>query len=85
MTDTDIKEVVREKYAQAALKAGSCCGGPAMAGVSPITSNLYEGHETGDLPEAAVLASLGCGNPTALIDLKPGQTCLLYTSDAADE
>jgi ubiquinone/menaquinone biosynthesis C-methylase UbiE len=70
---TDIKEAVRENYSQAALRAGSCCG-PASS--SPITSNLYSIQETGELPEAAVLASLGCGNPTALAELKPGETVL---------
>src|SRR5947209_6273864 len=71
-----IKEAVREKYSQAALRAGSCCGGGERAGTSPITANLYREHETDDLPEAAVLASLGCGNPTALAELKPGETVL---------
>jgi SAM-dependent methyltransferase len=47
-----------------------------LANVSPITSNLYGSHETGELPEAAVLASLGCGNPTALAELKPCETVL---------
>jgi 2-polyprenyl-3-methyl-5-hydroxy-6-metoxy-1,4-benzoquinol methylase len=76
MTDA-IKEAVREKYSQAALRAGgSCCGGGARAGTDPITSNLYAEQETGELPEAAVLASLGCGNPTALAQLKPGETVL---------
>jgi SAM-dependent methyltransferase len=70
---TDIKEAVRERYSQAALRAGSCCG-PASA--SAITSNLYSDLETGALPEAAVLASLGCGNPTALAELKQGETVL---------
>jgi arsenite methyltransferase len=76
MTD-GIKEAVREKYSQAALRAGgSCCGGGELKECSPITSNLYADHETGALPEAAVLASLGCGNPTALAELKPGETVL---------
>jgi arsenite methyltransferase len=76
MTDT-IKEAVREKYSQAALRAGgSCCGGGKRAGTSPITANLYGDHETGELPETAVLASLGCGNPTALAELRPGETVL---------
>jgi arsenite methyltransferase len=76
MTDM-IKEAVREKYSQAALRAGgACCGGGERAGTSPITANLYGKHETGELPEAAVLASLGCGNPTALAELKPGETVL---------
>ena len=70
---TDIKEAVREKYSQAALRAGSCCG---AASSSPITSNLYSAWETGELPEAAVLASLGCGNPTALAELREGETVL---------
>jgi arsenite methyltransferase len=73
---TDIKEVVRQKYSQAALRAGSCCGASALEGASPITSNLYTDQETGELPEAAVLASLGCGNPTALAELKEGETVL---------
>ena len=64
---TDIKEAVREKYSQAAVRAGSCCGAKPS---DPITSNLYSDQETGALPEAAVLASLGCGNPTALAELK---------------
>src|SRR5262245_13347437 len=72
---TDIKQAVREKYAQVARRVGSsCCGESGCA--DPITSNLYAGHETGELPEAAVLASLGCGNPTALAELKPGETVL---------
>src|SRR5215475_14283149 len=72
---TDIKQAVREKYAQAARRVGtSCCG--EGAGCDPITSNLYADHETGELPEAAVLASLGCGNPTALAELRPGETVL---------
>jgi arsenite methyltransferase len=70
---TDIKEAVREKYSQAAVRAGSCCGARPS---DPITSNLYSDHETGALPEAAVLASLGCGNPTALAELKAGETVL---------
>ena len=73
---TEIKEAVRQKYGQAALHAGSCCGTPALEGTSPITSNLYSDRETGELPEAAVLASLGCGNPTALAELKEGETVL---------
>jgi arsenite methyltransferase len=70
---TDIKEAVRQKYGEAAVRAGSCCG---PASTSPITSNLYSNLETGELPEAAVLASLGCGNPTALAELKQGETVL---------
>jgi len=79
MTDPAIKDVVREKYAEAALRvssSGSCCGGGVLDGCDPITSNLYAEHEMGELPDAAVLASLGCGNPTALAELKPGETVL---------
>ena len=72
---TDIKQAVREKYAQAAQRVGSSCCSEGL-GCDPITSNLYAEQETGELPEAAVLASLGCGNPTALAELKPGETVL---------
>ncbi len=76
MTDS-IKEAVRQRYSQAALRAGgSCCGGAQCGDTSPITANLYGNDETGALPEAAVLASLGCGNPTALAELNPGETVL---------
>jgi len=79
---TDIKEVVKEKYGQAALRVktggSSCCGAsPAdQHCCDPITSNLYDAAQTGELPDTAVLASLGCGNPTALAELKPGETVL---------
>jgi SAM-dependent methyltransferase len=77
MTDATIKEAVREKYGQAARQVGnSCCGGSATACNDPITSNLYSDDQTGELPEAAVMASLGCGNPTALAELKLGETVL---------
>ena len=78
----ELKETVREKYGQAALRVttggSSCCGSaPSSLGcVDPITSNLYELSQTGLIPEEAVLASLGCGNPTALAELKPGETVL---------
>jgi arsenite methyltransferase len=72
----DIKEAVRQKYSEAALRAGSCCGTAASGCADPITSNLYSDQETGAVPEAAVLASLGCGNPTALAELKEGETVL---------
>jgi len=75
MTDASIKDAVRDKYAQAALRVGDgCC--ETTIGTDPISSNLYSAHETGALPEAAVVASLGCGNPTALAELKPGETVL---------
>src|SRR5258708_5323431 len=78
-----ITETVKEKYAAAALRVVSgsgntCCGAsPSSIGcVDPITSDLYDATQTGALPESAVLASLGCGNPTALAELKPGETVL---------
>ena len=81
MSDREIKEIVKEKYGQAALRVatgdGSCCGaGPVGCGCDPITSNLYEAAEIADLPAAAITASLGCGNPTALAELKVGETVL---------
>jgi SAM-dependent methyltransferase len=71
-----IRDAVREKYSQAAVRAGSSCCGEAACGGSAISANLYADAETGELPEAAVLASLGCGNPTALAELAPGETVL---------
>jgi arsenite methyltransferase len=83
MEDTDIKEVVKQRYAQAALSVSSaakssCCGGSRAQSqcCDPIAGNLYDAAQTGELPEAAVLASLGCGNPTALAELKPGEVVL---------
>ena len=78
---TDIKEVVKQKYGEAALRVktggSSCCGATATTGCAdPITSNLYDASQIGLLPEEAVLASLGCGNPTAHAQLKPGETVL---------
>src|ERR1700741_1688733 len=80
---TKITEAVKEKYGEAASRvasggaascgtapSSSCCGG------DPITSNLYESAQTAGLPQDAVLASLGCGNPTALAQLKPGEIVL---------
>ena len=78
----ELKEVVREKYGEAALRVrlggSSCCGASAALEncCDPITSNLYDATQTGSLPEDAVLASLGCGNPTALAELKAGETVL---------
>src|ERR1700678_3392034 len=81
MSTPDIKQVVKEKYGQAALrvKAGgsSCCGATASSGCcDPITSNLYDATQAGQIPEEAMLASLGCGNPTALAKLNLGETVL---------
>ena len=78
---TDIKEVVKEKYGEAALRVksggSSCCGATASTGCcDPITTNLYDAAQAGQIPEEALLASLGCGNPTALAQLNPGETVL---------
>jgi SAM-dependent methyltransferase len=76
----DTKTLVQEKYGAAARevrKSGSvACGDPALRCCDPITTNLYNEAEKSGLPASAVLASLGCGNPTALIELKPGETVL---------
>jgi SAM-dependent methyltransferase len=80
MNHTTIQATVKEKYGAAALKVlggerGSC--GPAGAcGCDPVSDNLYGSAETAGLPEGAVLASLGCGNPTALAQLRDGETVL---------
>jgi SAM-dependent methyltransferase len=81
MADRDIKQIVKEKYGEAALRVSSggssCCGSASSRGAcDPITSNLYEIGETAALPAEAVAASLGCGNPTALAELAPGETVL---------
>src|SRR5438094_5315845 len=78
MSNTHVQDAVREKYGEIARSAGKkdCCGPAACGCGDPITSNLYSGDETAGLPDAAVAVSLGCGNPTALIDLQPGQTVL---------
>ena len=76
----DTKTLVQEKYGAAARevrKSGSvACGDPSLRCCDPITTNLYNEAEKSGLPASAVLASLGCGNPTALIELKPGETVL---------
>jgi SAM-dependent methyltransferase len=79
-----IKEVVKQKYGQAALRVvagegNACCGSSpssCCSGDDPITSNLYDQLQKDDLPETAVLASLGCGNPTVLAELRPGEVVL---------
>lgn len=87
MTPNNVKEVVQEKYGEAARRVatrqsgsgsgGACCGGSsACGGTDPITRDLYSAGEAALLPEKAVLASLGCGNPTALAELKPGEVVL---------
>src|ERR1700676_1202875 len=82
IADINIKEVVKEKYGLAALRVSSggsrCCGAAPANGLScdPITSNLYDESQARQIPEEAMLASLGCGNPTALANLNPGETVL---------
>ena len=82
MDDPNIREAVKEKYGQAALRVtrggSSCCGAaPASdCACDPITSNLYDAAQTEQIPNEAVLASLGCGNPTALAKLSAGETVL---------
>jgi arsenite methyltransferase len=83
IVNTNIKEVVKEKYGEAALRVtnrtggSSCCGGaPAREFSDPITANLYDASQTQQIPEEAMLASLGCGNPTLLAQLNPGETVL---------
>ena len=79
MDDPNIREVVKEKYGQAALRIGSSCCGASPAGEStcdPITSNLYDTSQTQQIPEGALQASLGCGNPTALAKLSLGEVVL---------
>ena len=82
MSATDMKDVVKQKYGQAALRVksggSSCCGATAASGLGcdPITSNLYDSSQSGQVPEEAMLASLGCGNPTALAKLNPGEVVL---------
>jgi arsenite methyltransferase len=78
---TDIKEVVKQKYGEAALRVtsggSSCCGAsPASDCCDPITADLYDAGQIGQIPQEALLASLGCGNPTALAELKPGEVVL---------
>jgi arsenite methyltransferase len=83
MDTGSVKNIVREKYGQAALRAkagasNACCGGSSAGegGCDPITSNLYADDQAGDVPELALKASLGCGNPTALAELRAGETVL---------
>ena len=82
MRGADIKTAVREKYGRAATEVSGgekpgCCGETASQGsCDPITSNLYSAGEAAMLPETAVLASLGCGNPAALAELEAGETVL---------
>src|SRR3954466_12380623 len=85
--DSTLKSTVQEKYGQAALRvsegatAAPCCGSSACCGATtdawdPITSDLYDENQKSGIPIEAVLASLGCGNPTALATLNEGETVL---------
>jgi SAM-dependent methyltransferase len=81
MSSTEIKSVVKQKYGEAALRVktggSSCCGATSASGCAdPITSNLYDISQAGLIPEEAMLASLGCGNPTALAKLNEGEVVL---------
>jgi arsenite methyltransferase len=79
MEDEDVQQAVKEKYGAIAKSVGAgdgCCGPAACGCADPITSSLYSSDETRDLPSEAVAVSLGCGNPTALASLEPGQTVL---------
>lgn len=84
-----IKELVQEKYGEAARRVTKgeglpadccaktdCCSGSAAASCDPVTSNLYDAEQSGELPDTALKASLGCGNPTALAQLAPGEVVL---------
>jgi arsenite methyltransferase len=80
MGQDEIKQAVQQKYGQAALRVAGgergSCGGAGNCGCDPVRSNLYDPAETATLPEGAVLASLGCGNPTALAELREGEVVL---------
>src|SRR6059036_330056 len=81
MSDESIKDLVKQKYGQAALRvtaigSTSCCGASSTSSCDPVTSNLYAQDQTAELPETAVAASLGCGNPTALAALAAGEAVL---------
>ena len=81
MTEPNVQETVKQKYGQAARQVAeggtACCGsGAELSCCDPITTNLYDEAQKSALPEKAVAASLGCGNPTALADLKAGEIVL---------
>ena len=80
VSDDELREAVRTKYGEAALRARdgatSCCGSSCCETVDPITSNLYTDAEGAEVPAEALAASLGCGNPTALAELRPGEVVL---------
>ena len=79
-SDAEVKELVRDRYASAAVRViqssgcgPGCCGGSS---IDPVSVDLYESSETAEVPAAAIQASLGCGNPTALAKLNPGEVVL---------
>src|SRR6516164_9190526 len=80
MKESTIKDEVRKRYGEAASRVNSgdatCCGSRASDCCDPITSNLYESDQLSEVPETALEASLGCGNPTALAELTPGEVVL---------
>src|SRR5260370_7608749 len=80
MAHEDLKAIVKDKYGKAALKgaggAGASCCDATARGADTITANIYDCGETADVPAEAVAASLGCGNPTALADLRAGEVVL---------
>src|SRR6266705_7084306 len=80
MNHEDIKQAVRQRYGEAALQAtagtSSCCSKNSKSGCDPITADLYSKDETDSLPAEAISASFGCGNPTALAQLDPGEIVL---------
>src|SRR5256884_2434906 len=88
MAGTDIKEAVKEKYGQTALRVksgrASCCDTDEL-GCNPITSDLYNASQVQQIPEEALLASLGCGNPTALARLNPGEMVLVLGSGGGSD
>jgi ubiquinone/menaquinone biosynthesis C-methylase UbiE len=80
MSTESVRKVVLERYTQAAIAArtarAGCCGDAGTSCAAPITSDLYDAAQESELPQLAMRASLGCGNPTALAELKPGETVL---------
>src|SRR6266436_5688167 len=76
MSGEEIKDTVKAKYGQAATRVLGGQGGSGSCGCDPVSSNLYDAAETAALPAGAVLASLGCGNPTALAELHEGEVVL---------
>ena len=80
MNDHQLKSLIKGEYGQAALQAkrggSSCCGTISGLNVDPITSNLYNQEQSAGIPDAALAASLGCGNPTLLAELHPGEIVL---------